>query len=251
MGDDVATSGQSDLRDDAKGDENDPPFLKLPAELRTIIYRYAAVKDSPIQLYLGDIDRHSEPRFREYDRRPVIINLKSHPHPLALTCRKFYSEVRPIYLLENTFCLSNLTTTENLHVEYIEQFRKMMCPFVKRLKKVNIDYRFCAKDDGRIQQRWVRLTVLLDEGGVLRMETRAGTSANLCYCGLAHLAKNHSSRASDTKLLDLLEAMFNVASGHEAHQNQDILQECRRCGGKRRFKNPRWPQTGKERLVVW
>ncbi|RMY43329.1 hypothetical protein D0865_11327 [Hortaea werneckii] len=249
MEDDVATPGRSGLRDDTDCGEDDPPFLKLPAELRNVIYRYAAVNNTPIQLYLSDVDPQSNPEARTSDRRPLIINLKPHPHPLALTCRKFYAEVRPIYLLENTFCLSNLTTTENLHVEYIEQFRKMICQFVKRLKKVNIDYRFCAENGsgGKIEQRWARLTLSLyvnasrqvrfrygtnldmnsDEGGVLRMGTRSGTSADLCYCGLSHLARNHSARASETKLFDFLEAMFNVASGHHS---RDSLEECRKCG---------------------
>ncbi|KAI7460606.1 hypothetical protein KC351_g17165 [Hortaea werneckii] len=167
MGDDVATSGQSDLRDDANRGGNDTPFLKLPAELRTIIYRYAAVNNSPIQLYLSDVDRQQEPRFREHGRHPLIINSKPHPHPLVLTCRKFYPEVRPIYLEESTFCLSNLTTTENLHVEYIKQFRKMMGPSAKKLKKVNIDYRFYAHvavqgpPHEKIEQIWVKMSVIL------------------------------------------------------------------------------------------
>ncbi|KAI7162753.1 hypothetical protein KC349_g1704 [Hortaea werneckii] len=163
MEDDLATPGRSGLRDDTDCGEYDPPFLKLPAELRNVIYRYATANNTPIQLYLSDVDPQSNPEARTSDRRPLIINLKPHPHPLALTCRKFYAEVRPIYLLENTFCLSNLTTTENLHVEYIEQFRKMICQFAKRFKKVNIDYRFCAENGsgGKIEQRWARLTLSL------------------------------------------------------------------------------------------
>ncbi|KAI7208607.1 hypothetical protein KC333_g9079 [Hortaea werneckii] len=163
MEDKLTTSGRPHLRDDIQRSENDPPFLKLPAELRNVIYHYAAVNKPPTQLYLSDVDPHSNPEARTSDRRPFIINLKPHPHPLALTCRKIYSEFRPIYLVENTFCLSNLTTTENLHVEYIEQFRKMLGPFAKRLKKVNIDYRFCAENGsgGKIEQRWARLTFSL------------------------------------------------------------------------------------------
>ncbi|RMY85181.1 hypothetical protein D0862_11234 [Hortaea werneckii] len=163
MEDELTTSGRSHLRDDVQRGENDPPFLKLPAELRNVIYHYAAVNKPPSQLYLSDVDRRSEPEARTSERRPLIISLKPHPHPLALTCRKIYSEFRPIYLAENTFCLSNLTTLENLHVEYIEQFRKMLGPFAKRLKKVNIDYRFCAENDlnGKMERTWVKLTVLL------------------------------------------------------------------------------------------
>ncbi|KAI7081818.1 hypothetical protein KC356_g8855 [Hortaea werneckii] len=166
MGDDVATPRQSDIRDDANRGENDPPFLKLPAELRTIVYSYAAVNNSLIQLYLSDVDRQQEPRFREHGRHPLIINSKPHPHPLALTCRKLYHEVRPIYLEESTFCLSNLTTTENLHVDYIEQFRKMMGPSGKKLKKVNIDYRFHAHIElqgahEKIEQIWMKISVVL------------------------------------------------------------------------------------------
>ncbi|KAI7287466.1 hypothetical protein KC345_g474 [Hortaea werneckii] len=163
MGDKAATPGAPGLRDDAGGGENNPPFLKLPPELRTIIYRYAAVNDSPIRLYLSDVNCRPRPQTREYGRHPLTINLKPHPHPLALACRTFYREARPIYLVENTFCLSNLTTTVNLHVEYVKQFRKVMGPFAKHLNKVNVDYRFCAliEDGGSTDQRWVRLIILL------------------------------------------------------------------------------------------
>ncbi|KAI6898564.1 hypothetical protein KC318_g7248 [Hortaea werneckii] len=256
MGDDLATPGQSDLRDDAKGGENDPPFLKLPAELRTIIYRYAAVNSTSVQLYLGDVNRsRSKSEFRDPDRRALIINMKPHPHPLALTCRTFYREVRPIYCVENTFCLSNLTTTEKLHVDYIKQYRKMMGPFAKKVKKVSVDYRFHVGVEvqttfgsiaEKFEQIWVKLNVLFDEDGVLRIETRMGNFANLCLCGLFHLAKNHSAQASDTKLLDFLEAMFKVASGHHC---RDIFKECTKCGGKRRFKRSPWLRT--DRKTVW
>ncbi|KAI7003959.1 hypothetical protein KC355_g8957 [Hortaea werneckii] len=151
MGDDVATLGQSDLRDDSKGGENDPPFLKLPAELRTIIYRYAAVNSTPVQLYLGDVNRsRSKSEFRDPDRRPLIINMKPHPHPLALTCRTFYREVSPIYFVENTFCLSNLTTTEKLHVDYIKQFHV----------GVEVQTTF-GRTIEQFEQIWVKLNVLL------------------------------------------------------------------------------------------
>ncbi|GAB1744620.1 hypothetical protein NU219Hw_g2017t1 [Hortaea werneckii] len=164
MEDEMATPVRSDLRDDAGRDENNSPFLKLPAELRVIIYRYAAVNSTPVQLSLGDVDRR---RFRSADRRPLLINVKPRPHPLALTCRKVYLEFRPVYLVESTFCLSNVNTMETLYVDYIKQFRKMMGQFATKVKKVSIDYRFysdveAASTDRRVSKHtWVKLSVLL------------------------------------------------------------------------------------------
>ncbi|KAI7363763.1 hypothetical protein KC354_g6228 [Hortaea werneckii] len=157
------------LRDDAGGGENNPPFLKLPPELRTTIYRYVVVSSTPIHLFLGDVDRRRQMHreCKQDGRRPLLINVKTHPQPLALTCRTLYSEVRPIYVVENNFCLTNLSTMERLHVDYITQFRRMMGPFAKKIKKVNIDYRSYVKvaksssSDEQIKQIWVKLSVLL------------------------------------------------------------------------------------------
>lgn len=275
-----ATPGAPGLRGDAGGGENNPLFLKLPPELRTTIYRYVVVNSTPIQLYLGDVDRRrSKSEYGKAGRRPLLINLKPHPYPLALTCGTFYSEVRPIYVAENTFCMSNASTMEKLHADYITQFRKMMGPFAKKIKKVNIDYRFCTKVEvqsyEQIKQLWVKMSVSLyvkafknmsnpdmvtnlemnsNDSGSLKVETREGCYADLCFCGLRHLARNHSARASDTKLLDFLEAMFKVAS---QHRFEDILKdgfpwECKKCGGRRRFRQSPMLQPRKEEsLVVW
>ncbi|OTA38199.1 hypothetical protein BTJ68_01587 [Hortaea werneckii EXF-2000] len=159
------------LRDDAGGGENNPPFLKLPPELRTTIYRYVVVSSTPIHLFLGDVDRRRQMHreCKQDGRRPLLINVKTHPQPLALTCRTLHSEVRPIYVVENNFCLTNLSTMERLHVDYITQFRRMMGPFAKKIKKVNIDYRSYVKvaksssSDEQIKQIWVKLSVLFKE----------------------------------------------------------------------------------------
>ncbi|RMY78938.1 hypothetical protein D0864_09188 [Hortaea werneckii] len=254
----AATPEAPGLRDDAGGGESNPPFLKLPPELRNTIYRYIVVNSTPIQLYLGDVDRRRQmkPQSEQDGRRPLLINVKTHPQPLALTCRTLYSEVRSIYMVENTFCLSNISTTERLHVDYITQFRRMMGLFAKKIKKVNIDYRSYVKvansssSDEEFKQIWVKLSVSLNDSGCLKVETRAGCYADLCHCGLLHLAKNHSARASDTKLLNFLEAMFKVAS---RHCFEDILcQECKKCGRKRRLRqSPMLQRRKTETLVVW
>ncbi|KAI6828851.1 hypothetical protein KC367_g4348 [Hortaea werneckii] len=250
----AATPGAPGLRDDAGGGENSPPFLKLPPELRTTIYRYVVVNSTPIQLHLGDVDRRrSKSEYGQAGRRPLLINLKPHPHPLTLTCRTFYSEVGPLYVVENTFCMSNASTMEKLHVDYITQFKRMMGPSANKVKKVSIDYRFPVEVGEDTKQIWVKLHVLLDEGGVLRIETRAGSYADLCHCGLFHLAEDHSARASDTKLLDFLQAMFNVASEHHC---TDLLKgewwKCKKCGGKRRYKQSQgWRTPKTETLAVW
>lgn len=270
-----ATPGAPGLRGDAGGGENNPPFLKLPPELRTTIYRYVVVNSTPVQLYLGDVDRRrSKAEYGQAGRRPLLINLKPHPHPLALTCRTFYSEVRPVYVVENTFCMSNASTREMLHVDYITQFMRMMGPSANKVKKVSIDYRFPVEFGEDTKQIWVKLHVLLyvkalknrshsdkalirrwnsDEGGVLRIETRAGSYADLCHCGLFHLAEDHSARASNTKLLDFLQAMFNIASEHHC---TDLLKggssKCKECGGKRRYKQSQgWLTSKTETLAVW
>ncbi|KAI7225731.1 hypothetical protein KC343_g8460 [Hortaea werneckii] len=165
----AATPEAPGLRDDAGGGESNPPFLKLPPELRNTIYRYIVVNSTPIQLYLGDVDRRRQmkPQSEQDGRRPLLINVKTHPQPLALTCRTLYSEVRSIYMVENTFCLSNISTTERLHVDYITQFRRMMGLFAKKIKKVNIDYRSYVKvansssSDEEFKQIWVKLSVSL------------------------------------------------------------------------------------------
>ncbi|KAK4540581.1 hypothetical protein LTR36_009111 [Oleoguttula mirabilis] len=114
-------------------------LLKLPAELRNHIYRYAVVSQAPIQLHLGvrRLGRDPSTLTAKYlSQLPRIFNPE--PPRLATVCHKLYREVKPIYLAENTFCLTTFTTTERIHGAHAQHFRRLLGDVAKDVRQVKV-----------------------------------------------------------------------------------------------------------------
>lgn len=109
------------------------PLLKLPGELRNRIYRYAVVQDTPAQLQIIETGKTTcTPR--------RFLHNKSLP-PLALASRRLYDEVKPIYLVEETFCLTNFFTQSVFLPEHVEHFRRMIGKHGDEITEVKINRR--------------------------------------------------------------------------------------------------------------
>ncbi|KAL1599007.1 hypothetical protein SLS60_008153 [Paraconiothyrium brasiliense] len=95
------------------------PFLKLPAELRMNIYRWALCSDEPLLLDLPPKDeKDDETETLKPKRASSAINNAGVNVALLRTCSLVYKEARQIFYSENCFSLSiesSVATLGQLH----------------------------------------------------------------------------------------------------------------------------------------
>lgn len=167
------------------------PFLKLPGEIKNRIYRYVAVRETPVQLT-------SQPKADE-------SSLRSYPRPpgLMLACRITYDELREIYYEENTFHFMEYA----LRPQHLEEFRARAGSSVEKLTSITVTRAYGVGYFGAKVQftvtRGKAMTISNFSASVV--QNPPGSEKSFCGCWLKYVASLWKG-----SLLDFLENYLRV-----------------------------------------
>jgi hypothetical protein len=196
---------------------------KLPRELRDKIYREAVLEDIEIPVHVAHYDaKDGEHRHR--------LQLE---HALMLVCKQTRHEVADIYLLENTFRVTN----DLFEPRAIAQLNRALRPWAARTKRLEISHewirdQFATADiDFSISvsrdrilvnpQTFVPYVMYEDKRMV-----RHPTVGKMCYCGILRLAAWHR----DDNVVSWVQKYVDVVKRSQSEWRPNVLY-CWTCAG--------------------